>query len=134
MSFRFAVVDDAPFIRELLKQIVSQFGGHCIGEAESGTGALDIVRKSLPDVLFLDLVMPGRNGLEIIQELKSIWPELKVIACSTLDQETIIQRSIMGGVDDYITKPFTKEVIARSLEKLQLMKAEISHEWACDGI
>lgn len=126
MSFRFIIVDDAPFIRELLKEIVTKIGGACVGEAETGMGALTIIRKSLPDVMFLDMVMPEKNGLEIIADAKSLWPEIKIIACSTLDQESIIKQAINTGVDDYITKPFTKEVIVSALQKLQLIKQEIN--------
>lgn len=128
MGFRFAVVDDAPFIRELLKQIISQFGGVCVGEAESGIGALEVVKKTLPDLLFLDLVMPGKNGLEMITDLKSIWPELKVVACSTLDDENIVNRARMAGVDDYLTKPFSRETLLIALQKLNLAPAEVNHE------
>ena len=128
MSFRFAIVDDAPFIRELLKQIVSQMGGVCVGEAESGPGALEVVKKTLPDVLFLDLVMPGKNGLEIITDLKSIWPDIKVIVCSTIDDENIIDRARMAGIDHYLTKPFSRELIIAALQKLKFVQPEVTHE------
>jgi two-component system chemotaxis response regulator CheY len=118
MNFRFAVIDDAPFIRELLKQLATQAGGVCIGEAETGTGGLELVRRFLPDVIFLDLVMPGKNGLEIIAETKLIWPELKIIACSTLDDEKTMSRARALGVDVYLTKPFTQAQITSALERL----------------
>ncbi len=118
MSFRFAVIDDAPFIRELLKQITIQNGGLCIGEAESGAGGLELIKKNLPDLVFLDLVMPGKSGLEIIAEAKLIWPDLKIIACSTLDDERWIKKALELGVDKYLTKPFSKEQISDCLRQI----------------
>lgn len=118
MNFRFAVVDDAPFIRELLKQIATQAGGVCVGEAETGAGGLELVRRFLPDVLFLDLVMPGKNGLEIISETKQIWPDLKIISCTTLDDPKTVNQARTLGVDEYLTKPFTQAQITSALTRL----------------
>lgn len=118
MNFRFAVIDDAPFIRELLKQIATQAGGICVGEAETGAGGLELVRRFLPDVVFLDLVMPGKSGLEIISETKQVWPDLKIIACSTLDDPKTINRARELGADEYLTKPFTQAQITSALERL----------------
>jgi two-component system chemotaxis response regulator CheY len=118
MNFRFAVIDDAPFIRELLKQIATQAGGTCVGEAETGAGGLELVRRFLPDVIFLDLVMPGKSGLDIITETKLIWPELKIISCSTLDDPKTITQARTYGVDEYLTKPFTQAQITSALNRL----------------
>lgn len=124
MSFRFIIIDDAPFIRELIRNIATQVGGHCVGVAESGLGGLELIQKALPDLAFLDLVMPEKNGLEIISDAKKIWPDLKIIACSTLDQDSIIQKAMSSGVDLYLTKPFTKEKIIQSLCDLNLSLKE----------
>lgn len=116
MAFRFAIIDDAGFIRELLKQIGLQAGGVFVGEAENGTTGIELIKKALPDVLFLDLVMPEKNGLEIIAMAREIWPDIKIIACSTLDQDPIITKAKLLGVSEYITKPFTKEQVLQSLK------------------
>lgn len=120
MSFRFAIVDDAPFIREILRTLGTQLGGSFVGEAETGRGAVELVKKSLPDVLFLDLVMPGKNGMELIPEILAIWPEVRIIVCSTLDQDSIIAQAQKAGAQYFITKPFTKEKIAECLNDLHM--------------
>lgn len=117
-SFRFGVVDDAPFIRELLKQISIECGGLCVGEAETGVGCLELIRRFIPDLIFLDLVMPGKSGLDVIKEAKQIWPEIKIIACSTLDDPELMKRAISLGADEYLTKPFTKDQIVETLGRL----------------
>lgn len=115
MKFRFVVIDDAIFIREILKNITEKCGGQCVGEAENGREALELVKKTLPDLAFLDLVMPLRNGLEIIDELKVIWPDLKIVVCSTLDQPEILEQIKAKGIQTYFSKPFSKEEIEKYL-------------------
>ena len=124
MKFRFAVVDDTAFIREIIKNIGESLGGVCVGEGENGRDAVLIVKRTLPDLLFLDLVMPIKNGLEVLEEIKETWPDLKIVACSTLDQQHIIDDATKKGVHHYLTKPFSKEEIELSIDKLILARKD----------
>lgn len=124
MKFRFAVVDDTAFIREIIKNIGESLGGVCVGEGENGRDAIAIVKKTLPDLLFLDLVMPIKNGLEVLAEIKETWPDLKIVACSTLDQQHIIDEATNKGVHQYLTKPFSKEEIELVIDKLILARKD----------
>lgn len=118
MNFRFAVVDDATFIREIIKNIGEGMGGVCVGEGDNGRNAIEVVRATLPDILFLDLVMPLRNGLEILDEIQELWPVIKIVICTTLDQDEMIEKLKQKGVEDYITKPFSKSEIEDVIQKL----------------
>lgn len=124
MKFRFALVDDATFIREILKNIGESLGGECVGEAENGREAIKLVKSTLPDLLFLDLVMPQKNGLEIIDELKEIWPDIKIVACSTLDQEEVLEQLKAKGVIHYLNKPFSKAEVETVIQKLMFSRKE----------
>jgi len=124
MKFRFALVDDATFIREILKNIGESLGGTCVGEAENGHEAVKLVKATLPDLLFLDLVMPQRNGLEVIDEIKEIWPEIKIVVCSTLDQQELINQLEQKGVRHYLTKPFSKEEVESAIQKLMFSRKD----------
>lgn len=117
MKFRFVVIDDAVFIREILKNITENIGGQCVGEAENGREALELIRKTLPDLVFLDLVMPFKNGFEIIDEIKVIWPDTKIVICSTLDQPDILNRLKDKPITGYFGKPFSKSEIEEFLKK-----------------
>ncbi len=128
MKFRFVVVDDTSFIREIIKNIGQGLGGVCVGEGENGREAIEIVKKTLPDLIFLDLVMPLKNGLETLDELKETWPDLKIVACSTLDQDHIIDEALKKGVHHYLTKPFSKEEIELAIDKLILTRKDQSRE------
>ncbi len=127
MKFRFVVVDDTSFIREIIKNIGESLGGVCVGEGENGRDAVAIVKKTLPDLLFLDLVMPVKNGLEVLEELKQIWPDLKIVACSTLDQDHIVEDALSKGVNQYLTKPFSKNDIELVIDKLILARKDQNH-------
>lgn len=118
MKFRFVVIDDATFIREIIKNFLTQAGGHCVGEAEGGESGLRVVQVTLPDLVVLDLVMPERNGLQVLQKIKSTNPEIKVIVCSTLDDSDIVKKSQALGADEFIQKPFEKKDLEKALHKI----------------
>jgi PleD family two-component response regulator len=121
MNFRYAVIDDAPFICELIKNILKDSGGIFVGEAHNGQDGYALFEKTLPDLLILDMVMPKENGLELARRIREVSHEVVIIACSTLDDANIIQNAKDVGCDDYISKPFTKEkfleVVRRNVEK-----------------
>ncbi|MEK2643766.1 response regulator [Bdellovibrio sp. BCCA] len=127
MKIRFAVVDDAAFLRELVKNIVTSAGGTCVGEAANGDEAVALVESTLPDLVFLDMVMPLRNGIETAKIIKELHPEIKIIGCSTIDQEALVQKAYDSGFDDYITKPFSKEQILESIKKVLPHLGESTH-------
>lgn len=126
MGFRFVVIDDAVFIREILKNIAESLGGQCQGEAENGRDALDLIRKTLPDLAFLDLVMPIKNGIEILDEILMVWPDIKIVVCSTLDQPEIHEQLKAKGITAIFTKPFSKQEIENYL-KTEFMSGRQKH-------
>lgn len=127
MKIRFAVVDDAAFLRELVKNLISSEGGICVGEAASGDEAIELIPKTLPDLVILDMVMPQRNGIETARILKELHPDVKIIGCSTIDQEALIQKAYEAGFDAYITKPFSKENLINEIHKVFPHLGESAH-------
>ena len=128
MKLRYVIVDDAPFIRELIKNIVGSTGSIFVGEAANGREALQVVATTLPDLVFLDMVMPEMNGPETAIQLKKKFPELKIIGCSTLDNPAIVSKSLSEGFDAYITKPFSKQQILFEIENLFPQLNEATNE------
>lgn len=116
MSTRILIADDAPFIREILKQMLSDAGHQVVAEADTGKAVFELVQKHKPDVVIMDLVMPGLNGLQATQKILSKLPELRIIACSTLNQEDMILKALQAGCCNYITKPFNEEQVLRAVE------------------
>jgi two-component system chemotaxis response regulator CheY len=116
MGIKVLVVDDAPFIREVLAQMLTSAGMSVVGEATDGKYAVKMAQESDPDLILMDLVMPRMSGIEATQEILKMRPEQKIIACSTLDQQTLVMRAIDAGCIHYINKPFKKEELLRVIE------------------
>jgi two-component system chemotaxis response regulator CheY len=106
MSIKLVIVDDAPFIREVLRHIFAGTEVEVVGEAQDGDEAIKIVKELQPQVVLMDIVMPRKSGIEAASEILKHLPETKIIACSTLDQNNMIMRALEAGCCNYITKPF----------------------------
>lgn len=120
MIFRYVIADDAAFLREVLKNILTSMGGVCVGEASDGEEAVATAIATRPDLVVLDMVMPVQNGLEATQSIRHLMPDVKIVGCSTLDHRDLINKAFDAGVDEYITKPFTKEQMTNLIRKLIL--------------
>lgn len=116
MAIKVLVVDDAPFIREVVNQILTSAGMTIVGEATDGDDAISLASELQPDIILMDLVMPTKSGIEATKEIIKNNPQQKIIACSTLDQETLVMRAIDAGCIHYITKPFKKENLLKVIE------------------
>ncbi|MCK6598229.1 MAG: response regulator [Bdellovibrionaceae bacterium] len=118
IMIRYAIADDALFVHELIKNIIPDENFMFVGSAINGNEAVELVKKNLPDLLFLDYVMPLKNGIDVAREVKVIWPELKIIGISTIDDQKIISESYKAGVDEFVEKPFTKDSLFEALKKI----------------
>lgn len=112
------IVDDAPFVREVLNNILVKLGHTVVAEADDGMETLEKVLKYKPDVIFLDLVLPKMNGLDVAQKIIELYPEAKMIACSTLEREKFEQQALDSGCKSYLQKPFNIEDIKTALNNL----------------
>lgn len=112
------VVDDALFVRQAMKKILEANGHTMIGEADSGETAVEKYKELKPDVVLLDITMPGMGGVEALKQLKAIDPDVKVIICSSMGQQSIIAEAIQIGAKDFVVKPFKEENVIASLEKV----------------
>ncbi len=125
MSIRILIADDAPFIRELLKELLEPRGFVIVGEAQDGVEAVELAEQLKPDVILMDLVMPKKSGVEATTEIVKRQPRVKVIACSTLDQETMMLKAIEAGCCHYVTKPFEAKDLVQAIEKAVQQGGEI---------
>jgi two-component system chemotaxis response regulator CheY len=107
------IVDDQPSMRMFMGQVVGR-GHEVAGEASNGAEAVNAVRKLLPDVVFLDIEMPVKNGIDACREIKAGYPNVIVIMVTTKNKEDMIEKAFDAGADDYITKPIMPaEVLAK---------------------
>ena len=116
MAIKLVIVDDAPFIREVIRHIVHGSGIDVIGEAQDGEEAVKLVLSLCPNVVLMDLVMPRKSGIDATKEIIAAHPKIKVIACSTLDQESMVMKALDAGCCNYIVKPFKKDELIATIK------------------
>ena len=112
------LVDDAAFMRMMLKNTLSQAGYSDLVEAEDGVKAVEVYTAEKPDLVFMDITMPNKDGLETLKEIKAMDPGATVVMCSAMGQETMVMDSIKSGAKDFIVKPFKPERILSTVKKI----------------
>lgn len=118
MGMRILIVDDALFMRNMIKEILKVEGFEIAGEASNGIEAVEKYKDLKPDAVTMDIVMPGKNGIEALKEIKEIDKNAKVIMVSALGQESLVMEALEAGAVDFITKPFKKEKVIQVLKKV----------------
>ena len=120
------IVDDDPIIRNLLLQILEPFEEHGaeLLNANDGKDALDIIKQSEPEIVFLDVMMPNINGFEVCKTVKNeyLLKNIYIIMLTAKGQEVDRQKAIDCGADYYITKPFNIDEILSKVSTVLGMK------------
>lgn len=114
---RMIVADDAPFIREIVRHVAASNDIELIGEATDGNEAVDLVKKLKPDVVLLDIIMPNKSGIEAAKEIAAASPNVKMIAFSTADQDTLVMRALEAGCCSFLVKPFKAEELVKAIRE-----------------
>ena len=117
MSGRIMVVDDAAFMRMMLKDILTKNGFEIAGEAENGLRAIDRYKEVSPDLVLMDITMPELDGIGAVKQIKALDPNAKIIMCSAMGQQAMVLESIQAGARDFIVKPFQADRILEAVNK-----------------
>lgn len=117
MSGKILVVDDASFMRLMLKDILEGAGFDGILEAETSSHALTLIEANKPKVVLLDITMPDIDGIDVLDKIKQVSPSTAVIMCTSMGQEEVVETCFEHGADDFITKPFKAERIVQAVSK-----------------
>ena len=112
------IVDDASFMRKILKKILSGQGYEIVAEAEDADTGIDAYKKNQPDLTTMDICMPKKSGIEAIREIRDYDGTAKILVCSALGQELLVMEAIEAGAEDFIVKPFKKDEILETVEKV----------------
>jgi len=123
MPNKILIVDDEPFNLDLLEQELGDLG-YAVVRAESGAAALTQIDKVTPDLVLLDYLMPGMNGIEVLQTIRKTQADLPIVMITAYGTIDLAVEAIKAGADDFITKPFDPEhlalVVRKSLERAKL--------------
>ncbi|QSO51408.1 response regulator [Alicyclobacillus curvatus] len=112
------VVDDAAFMRMMMKNILEQNGFTVIGEATNGNEAVERYRTLRPDVVTLDITMPEKDGLQALKEIRELDPHAKVIMASAMGQQSMVVEAVRSGASDFVVKPFEQHRVIEALQKV----------------
>ena len=117
MAVNVLIVDDLAFIKIVLRDIIEKSGFRVVGEASNGEQAITMYQDTRPDVVLMDITMPGMDGLTALSKIREIDPEARVIICSALGQQRLIVQAIQLGAKDFIVKPFQPQRVVSALKK-----------------
>lgn len=111
------IVDDAMFMRTMLKNILVKQGFNVVGEAGNGKEALEKYKELHPDIVTLDITMPEVDGLQAVKDIMDYDRNAKVIMCSAMGQQAMVLEAIKSGAKDFIVKPFQPERVLEAINK-----------------
>ena len=103
--------DDSILARKQLKDVVNSFGGQTIYEASNGEDAVRLALEHKPDLIFLDLVMPVKDGITAIQEIKAALPDADIVVVSSVGTQGQLRNALESGANDFVQKPFNISLI-----------------------
>lgn len=112
------LVDDAAFMRMMLKDVLTKNGYKVAGEAENGVKAVEKFKELRPDLCILDITMPEMDGIQAAKAIKEIDSSAIIVMCSAMGQQSMIIESIQAGAKDFIVKPFTPERVLEAVRKV----------------
>ena len=111
------VVDDSGFMRNMVKKLIEGAGGTVIGEAENGEEAVSKYDELKPDLVFMDIMMPKVTGLEALKQIMEKDKQARIVMCTSVGQEKVINEAVEAGAADFITKPFSDEDVKTVVSK-----------------
>mgnify|MGYP002780713477 CR=1 FL=1 len=111
MKNRILIVDDSFYMRTMLKNMLTDAGYEVVGEAANGQQALEMAAQTNPDLITLDVILPDNTGLDVLKGIRQEQPDVKVVMCSAVGQEVIVNEALESGATAYIVKPFSEEKV-----------------------
>ena len=118
MGKKVLIVDDAAFMRMMLKDILTKNGYEVVGEAENGVKAVEKYKEVTPDLVTMDITMPEMDGISALKNIRSIDSNAKVVMCSAMGQQAMVIEAIQAGARDFIVKPFQADRVLEAVKKV----------------
>jgi len=115
MGSTILIADDAEFMRVMLREIVCDMGLTVAGEAGDGDRAVELYREVRPDIVALDITMPGRDGIAALRAILAEDPRATVVMISALGQKQKVLEAIQCGARDFLVKPFDPDRVRETL-------------------
>lgn len=117
MGQKILIVDDAAFMRMMIKDILVKNGYNVVGEAQDGAEAIEKFKELEPDLITMDITMPEKDGIAALKEIKAMDSNAIIIMCSAMGQQAMVIDAIQAGAKDFIVKPFQADRVIEAIEK-----------------
>ncbi len=117
MGKKILIVDDAAFMRMMIKDILVKNGFEVVGEAADGAEAVEKYAELSPDLVTMDITMPEMDGIQALKAIKEKDPSAVIIMCSAMGQQAMVIDAISAGAKDFIVKPFQADRVIEAIEK-----------------
>jgi len=118
VSHTVLICDDAVFMRSLLREILEQAGYEVVGEATTGTEAVDRYKELRPDIVTLEVVMPDIGGIDAVREIVKSDPDARILMCSALGQQALISEATEAGAREFVVKPFQPSRVLEAVQRV----------------
>jgi two-component system, chemotaxis family, chemotaxis protein CheY len=112
------LVDDAAFMRMMVKDTLTKNGYDDLYEAADGVQAVELYAEIKPDLVIMDITMPNMDGLEALKTIKAQDPNAVIVMCSAMGQESMVIEAIKSGAKDFIVKPFKPDRILKTVSSI----------------
>ena len=117
MGKRVLIVDDAAFMRMMLKDILTKNGYEVCGEAENGKKAVEKYGELHPNLVTMDITMPEMDGISALKAIRAEDSAARVVMCSAMGQQSMVIEAIQNGARDFIVKPFQPDRVIDAIKK-----------------
>jgi len=117
MAYKVLIVDDAAFMRMMIKDILTKNGFEVVGEAADGIQAIEKYKETQPDLVTMDITMPEMDGITALKQIQEFNPSAKIIMCSAMGQQAMVIDAIQAGARDFIVKPFQADRVIEAISK-----------------
>lgn len=112
------IVDDAAIMRYMLKDAMIKARYDVVAETKDGEEAVQMYKKLKPDLVTMDITMPGKDGITALKEIRAFDSDAKVMVCSAMGQQLMVIDVLQAGAKDLLVKPFDFERVRESIEKV----------------
>ena len=112
------IADDAIFMRTMIRDILEKNGYEVVGEASTGKEAVEKYQRLHPDLVTMDIVMPGMGGIEAVKAIMKIDPNAKILMCSAMGQKALVIEAIQAGAKDFVVKPFQPSSVIEAITRI----------------
>lgn len=114
-KIRVMIVDDAPFMRGMIRYFLSEGGYEVCGEAGTGAAAIQLFKEVAPDLVVMDIIMPDMGGVEAVKEIRKSNSGVKILMLSAVSNKPVVSLAIETGANDFLPKPFKRDMFLKKV-------------------